>query len=122
MTHPVLECSLINDPLPLRADEGGGVRIGGTRVSLDVVVEGYENGLTPEDLVAAYDTLALADVHAVIAFYLRHRSQVRDYLNRRNQEAQMLRSSIEAVCPPISRAALIARRHAMDSADAASGQ
>lgn len=65
------------EPPPLRVDEGGAVRVGKSRVSLDVVVEQYENGMTPEDLVRAYDSLDLADVHAVIAYYLRHRAEVR---------------------------------------------
>jgi uncharacterized protein (DUF433 family) len=51
---------------PLRADEGGVARIGNSRISLDLIVEQYENGVTPEGMVRAYDTLALADVHAVI--------------------------------------------------------
>jgi uncharacterized protein (DUF433 family) len=53
------------EPPPLRIDEGGAVHVGKTRVSLDLVVEQYDNGMTPEDLVRAYDTLDLADVHAV---------------------------------------------------------
>jgi hypothetical protein len=35
---------LVNDPLPLRLDEEGTVRVGGTRVSLDTVVTAYRNG------------------------------------------------------------------------------
>lgn len=50
---------------PLRVAEGGVVRVGKSRVSLDLIVEQYENGLTPEAMVRAYDTLALADVYAV---------------------------------------------------------
>jgi hypothetical protein len=38
---------------PLRVDEGGAVRVGNSRVSLDLVIEQYENGTTPEDLVRA---------------------------------------------------------------------
>src|SRR5713226_4746198 len=49
---------------PLRVDEGGAVRVGKTRISLDLIVEQYENGMTPEDMVRAYDTLMLADVYA----------------------------------------------------------
>ena len=56
---------------PLREVEGGAVRIGKTRISLDLVVEEYYNGMTPEDMVSAYDTLVLANVYAVIAYYLR---------------------------------------------------
>ena len=77
-------------------DEGGAVRVGKSRISLDLVVEQYENGMTPEDMVRAYDTLVLADVHAVIAYYLRHRDEVRAYLKRREEEAEALRAKIEA--------------------------
>jgi uncharacterized protein (DUF433 family) len=95
---------------PLRVDAGGVVRVGLSRVSVDVVVEQYENGMSPEDLVRAYDTLALADVHAVIAYYLRHRGQVRAYLECRQAEAQTIRSKIEAERPRVTRAELLARR------------
>ena len=102
-----------NEPLPLlaerpplRVDEGGAVRVGNTRVSLDLVVEQYENGMTPEDMARAYDALALADVHAVVSYYLRHRSEVRAYLKRRKEEAEALRAKIEAERPRVSRAEL----------------
>ena len=39
---------------PLRVDEGGAVRIGNSRINLDLTVEQYENGMTPEDMVRAY--------------------------------------------------------------------
>ncbi len=110
------------DPPPLRVDAGGAVRIGKSRVGLDVVVEQYENGMTPEDLVRAYDTLDLADVHAAIAYYLRHRDEVRAYLKRREAEADAVRAKIEAEHPRISREELLARRNARERADAPTGQ
>src|SRR5213593_1777713 len=84
--------SIHADLPPLRMDEGGAVRVGNSRISLDLVVEQYENGMTPEDMVRAYDTLALADVHAVIAYYLRHRGEVEAYLKRRAEEAEALQA------------------------------
>src|SRR3954447_9304403 len=81
---------------PLRVDEGGAVRVGNSRVSLDLVIEQYDNGMTPEDMVRAYDTLVLADVYAVIAYYLRHRDEVRGYLKQRSDEAETLQAKIEA--------------------------
>jgi uncharacterized protein (DUF433 family) len=110
------------EPPPLRVDEGGAVRIGKSRVSLDLVIEQYENGMTPEDLVRAYDTLALADVHAAIAYYLRHRDAVRAYLKRRTDEAAALRARIEAERPRVSREELLARRGATEKAHAPAGE
>ena len=86
------------------------------RVSLDLIVEQYENGTTPEDMVRSYDTLGLADVYAVIAYYLRHRDEVRAYLKRREEEAEALRAKIEAERPRVSREELLARRSAREKA------
>ena len=107
---------------PLRVVEGGAARVGKSRISLDVVVEQYENGMTPEDIVRAYDTLILADVHAVIAYYLRHRDNVRVYLKRREAEAEAFRATIVAERPRISREELMARRSAALNANAPTSQ
>jgi uncharacterized protein (DUF433 family) len=110
------------DPPPLRVDEEGAVRVGKSRISLDLVVEQYENGMTPEDMVRAYDTLVLADVYSVIAYYLRHRDEVQAYLKRRQEEAGALRAMIEAERPRVSREELLARRSAREKANAPTGQ
>src|SRR5205809_4181892 len=110
------------DRPPLRVDEGGAVRVGTSRISLDLVVEQYENGMTPEDMVRAYDTLVLADVHAVIAYYLRHREEVRAYLKRREEEAEALRAKIEAQRPRVSRMELLARRAVAEKHSPAKGR
>src|SRR5215470_5866378 len=114
MTNLANGLPLHAEPPPLRVDEGGVVRVGKSRVSLDLVIEQYENGMTPEDLVRAYDTLDLADVHAVIAYYLRHRNEVRVYLKQREEEAEALRATIEAERPRVSREELLARRAARE--------
>src|SRR6266566_8307184 len=114
MTHMANGLPLHAEVPPLRVDEGGAVRVGNTRISLDLIVEQYENGMAPEDLVRAYDTLELADVHAVIAYYLRHRAEVRAYLKRREEEAAALRAKLEAERPRVSREELLARRSATE--------
>jgi uncharacterized protein (DUF433 family) len=100
------------DPLPLRAHEGDTLRIGETRVSLDTLVFEYENGATPEEIVSAYPTLQLADVYAVIAWYLRHQDGIKEYLSKRQAKAAELRRQIEGRQPGRAelRAKLLARR------------
>ncbi len=107
---------------PLRLDEGGVLRVGKSRVSLDIVVEQYDNGMTADDLVRAYDTLVLADVHGAIAYYLRHRDEVRAYLKQRADEAAELRGKIEAARPGVSPETLLQRRSARETSNAPAGQ
>ena len=61
--------------VPLRTDETGVVRVGKTRVTLDVVIGCYKRGETAEQIVEDFDTLRLADVHGVIAYYLGHQAE-----------------------------------------------
>ncbi|MBX9677315.1 MAG: DUF433 domain-containing protein [Gemmataceae bacterium] len=86
------------------------VRIGQTRITLDLIVEKYRNGMTPEDMVRAYIVLQLADVYAVIAHYLRHQDEVATYLDQRHAEAKRLREQIESQTPPLTRDELVARQ------------
>src|SRR5215210_2403879 len=99
MTTPTDGLVLHADAPPLKVEQGGVVRVGGGRISLDLIVEQYENGMTPEAMVRAYDTLNLVDVYAAIAYYLRHTDEVRAYLKRREAEAAALRAKIEAERP-----------------------
>jgi uncharacterized protein (DUF433 family) len=97
------------------------LRVGDSRVSLDTVIHEFENGADPEGIVHAYPTLQLADVYAVLAYYLRHRDEVNDYLRKRQAEAAALRQQIEARQPNGTslRAKLLARRAQQEQADAA---
>jgi uncharacterized protein (DUF433 family) len=84
-------------PTPLRVDEGGAVRVGQTRVTLDTLVGSYRDGSTAEEIVQQYPTLALADVHAALAYYLTHRPEVEAYLRGREAEAAELRREVEQI-------------------------
>lgn len=101
--------------LPLHTDAHGVIRVGGTRVTLDTVIAFYQMGCSAEEIVRRFDTLALADVHAVISYYLRHRAEVDQYLEERKRMAQEIREKIEALWPPEGiRERLLARRAARE--------
>jgi uncharacterized protein (DUF433 family) len=101
---------------PLREDESGALRIGQTRVLLELVIDAFQQGATPETIVQRYSTLALSDVYSVIAYYLRHRSEVDAYLNRRELEGDEVRQRIEARQGDLSeiRERLLRRREARE--------
>lgn len=111
------------DPVPLRVDASGAVRVGNTRVLLDIVIHSYKQGNAAEVIVHKYSTLDLADVYAVIAYYLRHREEVDAYLKQREIEADELRKLIEANQPPLPdlKARLLARKAQMEQGHASTG-
>lgn len=90
---------LRTDPMPLRVDETGTIRVGPTRVSLDILLADYIGGMSPEEIVRQLDTLTLADIHGAIAYYLRHRDEIDEYLRQRREQADILRQEIEATQP-----------------------
>ncbi len=97
--------------VPLRVDEDGTVRVGGTRVILDLVIRAFQDGASPEEIVQAYDVLRLPDVYAVIAYYLQHQPEIDAYLAERDEEARRLRTEIEKhLTPPVTREELLPRK------------
>lgn len=99
------------DPVPLATNTQGVVLVGGTRVTLDTVVLAFKDGATAEEIVQQYPSLRLADVYAVIGYYLRHREDVEAYLRQRGQESTKVRRENERRSDPQGvRDRLLARR------------
>lgn len=100
-------------PVPLHADEQGVMRVGKTRVRLDTIIAAWKHGDSPEQIVENFDVLDLADVYAVIGYYLNHRSEIEKYLEQNRQEAESLRAENERRFPQSGiRERLLARRAA----------
>ena len=81
---------------PMATDSDGAVRIGGTRITLDVLAAHFEAGATPEEVVTRLDTLSLEDVRLVQDYCLRRPREVKEYLRARSERAERLRARIEA--------------------------
>lgn len=103
---------LVAQPPPLRTDGHGVVRVGKTRVRLESVLNAYKSGCSAEDILRQFPSLQLADIHAVIAYYLWYRDEVEQYLEeRRRIEEQALREIEERFPTTGVRERLLARRN-----------
>lgn len=99
------------EPAPLVTGSDGVVRVLGTRVTLDTVVAAFQEGATPEEIWSQYPSLALGNVYAVIAYYLRHQDDVEQYLVRRQADAETIcRENESRFQPGGVRARLLARQ------------
>lgn len=102
--------SIDPEPVPLVRDQAGRLMVPGTRISLDILVADFKQGMTPEAIHDAYKTVSLADVYAVFAYYLRHRAEVEAYIAEQDREAAEVQERMEALYPQEGlRARLLAR-------------
>ena len=94
----------------LLIDEGGVIRIGTTRVTLQALVADFHRGASPEAIAHHYSALNLSDVYLVVGYYLQHRAEVDVYVRQQRQLADEARRAYEADHPddPL-RARLVAR-------------
>jgi uncharacterized protein (DUF433 family) len=90
---PVLKA----DPLPLHMDGHGAIRVRDSRITLDVLVDDFESGASPDEIAQSYDTLDRADVYIALAYYLHHKEELLAYFKRREEEASEIeRKLVEA--------------------------
>lgn len=103
--------------IPLTRLENGVYRVSGTRIGMDRVIEEFKDGATPEEIVESFDTLRLADVYTIIAYYLNYKEEVEEQLRQEDRDAEELRHIIEATQPPRDelRAKLLARKARMEA-------
>jgi uncharacterized protein (DUF433 family) len=60
-------------------ERNGGYYLAGTRISLDSIVQCFNEGLSPEAIVGEFETLTLAQVFGAIAFYLENQPAIDPY-------------------------------------------
>jgi uncharacterized protein (DUF433 family) len=56
------------------------IRIKGTRIGIETVLEDYLEGTSPEEIAVRYKSLTLEQVYAAITYYLHNRAKVDAYL------------------------------------------
>ena len=108
----------ITEQIPIRTDEDGRLRVGNTRVLLDLVIYAYWRGETPETIVDSYSSLSLDDVYLALGYYLRHRDEIDAYLRQHEAQAEALQREHEAAHPrTLTREVLLARLEAKRKSD-----
>ena len=111
----MVELKVGPEPVPLAPDADGVVRVGGTRITLDVVTRAFDEGASPEEVAQRHPSLSLADVYSVFTYYLRHRAEVRAYLLERQKSSEEVRLQNEQRFPPKGvRERLLTRRETPD--------
>ena len=110
--------------VPLREEPSGVLRVGKSRVLLELVLRAFKAGATPEAIVQSYDTLTLADVYAVVTRYVVAPAGFEEYLRIRDEMAAETRQKIEEFQGPQDnlRAILLARAKAKEDARADANQ
>jgi uncharacterized protein (DUF433 family) len=73
----------------------GGIRVIGSRITLDTLVHIFHRGETVEYLTEGFPTLSLEQIRAVINWYLTHQREADEYLEEREAAAERLRQEIE---------------------------
>ena len=103
--------NIATEPIPLTVDPNGVIRVAETRVTLDSVVLAFLDGATAEEIAQQYPTIDLADVYAVIGYYLKKQPEIEAYLKQRQKVAEKIRKKNESRFPSQNiRARLLARK------------
>src|SRR5438477_6976096 len=76
---------------------GGRPRIDGHRISVEDVAIWHERmGMSPDEIVSAYPSITLADVHAALAYYYEHRERIDADI----REGESFVAEMKAQAPP----------------------
>ena len=85
--------------VPLTLWQDGTIRVKGTRLLVDIIVNAHKHGECPEEIFDAFpsDKYTIADIYSIIAYYLTHKDKIEKYLAKREKEAEEIRKEIESM-------------------------
>ena len=87
------------------------IRIKGTRVGIETVLEDYLNASSPEEIAIRYPTLTLEQVYATITYYLHNQREIDQYLELwRKFSEESWRKQVQHPSPAVKRLCAIKRQ------------
>jgi uncharacterized protein (DUF433 family) len=92
-------------------ERDGGCYVAGTRVSLDSIVQCFNEGLSPEAILGEFDTLTLAQVFGAITFYLENQPAIDAYRMRQKQRFDAVRHASAPLPADLRERINAARKH-----------
>ena len=102
--------SMTTETIPLAKGADGVYRVGGTRVTLDLLARAFNRGATAEEIVQRFPSLELSDVYQVIGYYLKYRPELAEYFKTRDREERDILAGHPEWSPVGLRERLVARR------------
>ena len=79
---------------------GGKPRVAGTRIRVEDIVVWHElQGKSPNEIVADFPQLSLADVHAALTYYFDHREEIQRQMREAREFAATMKASISSKLP-----------------------
>lgn len=96
------------------------IRIKGTRIGVETVLDDYLNAASPEEIAIRYPTLNLEQIYATITFYLHHQKEIDQYLERwRKYTEESWQQQEQHPSPAVERLRKIKRQRLKQSQKAA---
>ena len=86
----------VAQPVPLTQWEDGTIRLTGTRVTLEVLVNQFKLGATAEQLHDSFPAASLQDIYGAIYYYLAHTEAVDVYVREQQKVAADTRQWVES--------------------------
>ena len=83
--------------VPLERWADGTIRVGGTRLLIDIIVEAHNRGVCPEEIYQSFPSnyYAVADIYSVIAYYLSHKVAIDKHLAEMDKRSEEVWKKIE---------------------------
>ena len=97
-----MKLCLHDDPAPFYIEENGAARVTGTRFPLEGILLTWNAGEAPESIARSFTPLDLEKVYSVIAYYLRHKAELDEYLEEEEREGAELERKMRAQQRPLS--------------------
>lgn len=84
--------------VPLTLWKDGTIRVKGTRLLIDMIVDAHNRGECPEEIFDSFpsDVYNIADIYSIIAYYLKNKSKIDKYLANREKDAEKFWKKLEA--------------------------